>query len=192
MSRLGRKPLTLTENVKINISDNWVEIEGLKGRLKHKIHPLVKVEKSGERELRVVKAKETEMSDSQQGLMRTILANMLKGVTQGFEKVLEINGVGFRAQVQGKVLILQLGFSHPIEFSIPEDIEISVVKGNRLEVKGFDRCLVGKIASEIRQIYPPEPYKGKGIRYLGEQVRKKAGKAAVSVGAAGAGGGGKK
>ncbi len=187
MSRIGRKPLIIPEKVKIDIDADLVEVEGPKGKLKQKINPLVKIEMKEKKELVVVKLNETKLSDAQQGLARTLLANMIKGVTDGFEKVLEIQGVGYRVQVQGRMLQLQLGFSHPIECSIPEGIEISVAKGNRIVIKGFDKHLVGKTAAEIRQIYPPEPYKGKGIRYLNEYVRRKAGKAAVGIGAPGGG-----
>ena len=187
MSRIGRKILTIPENVKINIGADSVEVEGPKGKLKQKINPLVKVEIKGKTELVVVKLKETNLSDAQQGLVRALLANMIKGVTDGFEIELEIQGVGYRVQVQGRMLQLQLGFSHPTEYSIPEGIEISVAKGNRVAIKGFDKHLVGKTAAEIRQIYPPEPYKGKGIRYLNEHVRRKAGKAAVGISAPGGG-----
>lgn len=187
MSRIGRKPLIILENIKINVETDSVEIEGPKGKLRQKIHPLVKVEKKEEKQLVVIKLEETPAANSQQGLMRALLANMIKGVTEGFEKVLEIHGVGYRAQVQGDKLQLQLGFSHPVEYSIPEGIEISVAEGNRIAVKGYDKDLVGETAAEIRQIFPPEPYKGKGIRYLDEHVRRKAGKAAVGIGAAGGG-----
>jgi len=187
VSRIGRKPLIIPENIKVSIEANSVNIEGPKGTLNQRIHPLLKVEKKGERELVVIKLEKTPAADSQQGLMRTLLANMIKGVTVGFEKVLEIHGVGYRVQAQGDKLQLQVGFSHPVEFPIPKGIEISVGKGNRIMVKGYDRRLVGETAAEIRQICPPEPYKGKGIRYLDEHVRRKAGKAAVGIGAAGGG-----
>ena len=187
MSRIGRKLLTIPENVKITVGADSVEVEGPKGKLKQKINPLVKVEIKKEKELGVVKLKETKLSDAQQGLMRALLTNMIKGVTDGFEKKLEVQGIGYRVQVQGRMLQLQLGFSHPTEYSIPEGIEIFVAKGNLIDIKGFDKHLVGKTAAEIRQIYPPEPYKGKGIRYLNESVRRKAGKAAVGIGAPGGG-----
>jgi len=187
VSRVGRKPVVIPGKVKVNIGADAVEIEGPKGKVKEEIKPLVKLEVKDGKELCVVKLKETQAADAYQGLIRALLANLITGVTEGFEKILEVHGVGFRVQSQGGKLQLQLGFSHSIEYSIPEGIEISVIKGNRIVIKGFNKHLVGETAAEVRHFYPPEPYKGKGIRYLNEHVRRKAGKAAVGIGAPGAG-----
>ncbi len=187
MSRIGKKPLNIPEKVKVNINLNTVEIQGPKGSLTQKVNPLVRVEMPDNKTLTVVKASESSITDAQQGLIRSLLANMIKGVTDGFNKVLEINGVGYRSQVQGKVLKLQLGFSHPVDYAFPDGIEILVEKGNRITISGYDKRLVGKVAADIRHLLPPEPYKGKGIRYLGEHIRRKAGKAAVGVGTPGGG-----
>lgn len=190
MSRIGNKPILLGEKVKVNSENNLVKVSGPLGELEYSLPAGIKAEisdgkislsrKNEERKIRVL-----------HGLARALIANMAKGVTDGFSKTLEINGLGYRANAEKDKLILQVGFSHPVEFPFPEGIRINVDK-NRIVVKGVDKQLVGEVAAEIRQIRPPEPYKGTGIKYADEQVRKKVGKAIVSTTAAGGGGGGGK
>lgn len=176
MSRIGRMPIPVPEGVKVTIKGNEVTVEGSKGKLSRSFHPdmsitmedgkLVVRRPSDEREHRAL-----------HGLTRSLLANMVEGVTKGFEKALELSGVGYRAQKVGNKLSLQVGFSHPVEYTPPPGIEIVVEGTNRIRVIGIDKELVGRTAAEIRAIRPPDAYKGKGIRYLGEKVRLKPGKA---------------
>ncbi len=176
MSRIGKKPIVIPNNVKVGINGNTVSVEGPKGKLVFEMHPDIKAE--AKEEQIIVSGKSDDKSVmSLHGLTRTLINNMIIGVTSGFQKELEIIGVGFRAQVSGKKLVMQLGFSHPVEFHIPEGIVIETPKPTQVVVKGIDKQKVGEVAAEIRAIYPPEPYKGKGIRYVGEYVRKKVGKA---------------
>lgn len=176
MSRIGKKPITIPKNVKINISDNLVTVEGPKGKLTQQIHPSVKVEAKNDQIIVSLLSDGKKEDIKFHGLSRTLINNMVLGTTSGFQKDLEIQGVGFRAQVSGKKLILQLGFSHPVEFHIPEGIVMETPKPTQIIIKGIDKQKVGEIAAEIRAIYPPEPYKGKGVRYVGEYVKKKVGK----------------
>ncbi|MFH1778762.1 MAG: 50S ribosomal protein L6 [Candidatus Omnitrophota bacterium] len=176
MSRIGKKPIQISKNVKVNISGNIISVEGPKGKLIYKVHPDLKVEIKEEQIIVLVDSNEKTVM-SLHGLTRTLINNMLIGVTSGFQKELEIVGVGFRALVSGEKLVMQLGFSHPVEIHIPEGIVIETPKPTQIVVKGIDKQKVGEVAAEIRAIYPPEPYKGKGIRYVGEYVRRKVGKA---------------
>jgi len=179
MSRVGKKPIQILKGVKVSVGGDTVTVEGPKGKLSHQVHPDIKVEVKGEQV--VVTPKETvgllDNVGALHGLTRSLINNMVLGVTNGYQKELEIQGVGFRAQVSGKKLVLLLGFSHPVDFQIPEGIVIEAPKPTQLIVKGIDKHKVGQVAAEIRDIFPPEPYKGKGIRYVGEYVRKKVGKA---------------
>lgn len=152
-----------------------MSIEGPKGRLEQAIHPSMTIKVEGGA-LLVQRPSESKPHKSLHGLTRTLLFNMVEGVIKGHQKSLEIHGVGYRADLQGKALVLQLGLSHPIVFRPPEDIQVSVGKGNKISVSGIDKQLVGEVAAKIRSFRPPEPYKGKGIRYEGEVVRRKAGK----------------
>lgn len=181
MSRIGKKPVIVPQGVKVEIKDNTVLIEGTKGKLSRDFSPRVKIEKK-DSQLIVERATNSKIDRSLHGLTRALLVNMIKGVTEGFSKQLEIIGVGFRAQMQGVNLNMQLGFSHPVIFKAPEGVKIEAPKQNIIVVSGTDKEKVGKVASEIRMIYPPEPYKGKGIRYLGEFVKKKIGKAQATGG----------
>lgn len=175
MSRIGKKPIQIPKNVKVNINGGIISVEGPKGKLTYEINPDIKVEiKDGQ--INVSRNSNEKLTMALHGLTRTLINNMIIGTTEGFQKELEIVGVGFRAQVSGKKLIMQLGFSHPVEFHIPEGIVIETPKPIQIIVKGIDKQKVGEVAAEIRAIYPPEPYKGKGIRYVGEYVRKKVGK----------------
>lgn len=176
MSRIGKKPIQIPGTVKVNIAGSRVNVEGPKGKLAYTLPSGITAELK--KDLLVF----TRPSDSKQamafhGLARNMTQNMVVGVTEGFSKRLEIRGVGYRAQVQGKNLVLQLGFTHPINFAIPEGIVIETPKPTDVIVKGIDKQQVGQVAANIRAYFKPEPYKGKGVRYVGEYVRKKVGKA---------------
>lgn len=175
MSRIGKIPVTVPKGVKVNIDSTQVLVEGPKGKLNLAIPLGVSVE-AKEDKILVNRASEAKQHRANQGTVRAILANMIAGVTEGHKKNLEIQGVGFRAQAQDKKLLLNLGFSHPIEFPIPEGIKIKTPKPTDIEIEGVDNALVGEVAANIRRIKPPEPYKGKGVRYAGEFVRRKQGK----------------
>ncbi len=176
MSRVGKNPINISTDIKVTIKDSTITVEGPKGKLQKPIHPRIKAELKNN-QIIVSRASDSIQDRSLHGLTRNIIFNMVQGVSAGFSKELEIRGVGFRAQVTGKVLNMQLGFSHPINFSIPEDISLATPKPTKIVVTGIDKQKVGEIAAEIRSFYPPEPYKGKGIRYLDEYVRHKVGKA---------------
>jgi large subunit ribosomal protein L6 len=176
MSRIGKKAVAIPKEVKIDINDGLVSVEGPKGksslRLSYRVSAQIK-----EGQLFVDRVSNIKTDKALHGLTRALIVNMIKGVTEGYVKELEIIGVGFKAQLQGNNLNMQLGFSHPASFPVPEGIKIEVPKPTQIIIRGIDKEKVGKIASEIRAIYPPEPYKGKGVRYLGEYVKKKVGKA---------------
>ena len=178
MSRIGRKPIVIPSTVKITVTGQKVHVEGPKGKLDLEAHPRVKIT-LGNSSLEVTRPTNTPQDRSLHGLTRTLIDNMVKGVTEEFSKTLEIEGLGFRAEVQGKNLRLFLGFSHPIQFPIPDGITIQATKPTILVIKGVDKALVGQVAANIRDYYKPEPYKGKGIRYAGEQIRRKQGKSAA-------------
>jgi len=176
MSRIGNKPVVVPKDVKIDIKDGEVFVEGPKGKLSRKLSDRISVEiKDGV--LFVKRVSDTKLDKSMHGLYRALIVNMIKGVTDGYTKELEIIGVGFKAAVSGNNLNLALGFSHPVNVAIPAGIKIEAPKPTQLVIKGIDKELIGKISTEIRAIYPPEPYKGKGIRFVGEHVKKKIGKA---------------
>ncbi|MFC1807022.1 50S ribosomal protein L6 [Candidatus Omnitrophota bacterium] len=175
MSRVGKVPIEIPSGVKVSIESSLVKVEGPKGKLEVKVPHAIKVEIK-DNFILVTRATNQKDHMAKHGLMRALVNNLVKGVTEGFSKELEIQGVGFKALVEAKKLVLNLGFSHPIEFNIPEGISIEAPKPTQLVVKGIDKQQVGQVAAEIRAFYKPEPYKGKGIRYVGEYVRKKAGK----------------
>ena len=176
MSRIGKRPITIPSKVTVDINGSHVAVKGPKGELSRVLPDAVTVEKEGETVL--VKRKDESRSSRQlHGLSRTLVANMVDGVSQGFQKRLEIQGVGYRAQVQGRNLVLSMGFSHPVQIEPPAGIQLEVQNNTNVIVSGFDKELVGNMAAKIRDVRPPEPYKGKGIRYAGEVVRRKAGKA---------------
>lgn len=179
MSRIGKKPVIVPKEVKVDIKDGVVSVEGPKGKLSRKLSSRVTAEfKDGQ--IIFKRVADTKLDRMQHGLDRALIANMVKGVTEGYVKELEIIGVGFKAQVQGATLTMSLGFSHPVVFNIPEGIKIETPKQTQLIIRGIDKEKVGEIATEIRCVYPPEPYKGKGIRFAGEYIKKKVGKAAQS------------
>ncbi len=180
MSRIGKKAVLIPKEVKIEIKDGRVYVSGPKGNLHKKLSDRVRIEVK-EDKLFVTRVADTKMDRSLHGLYRALILNMVKGVTEGYEKALEIQGVGFKAQLQGNNLNMQLGFSHPVNMNIPEGIKIETPKPTQIVVRGIDKETVGKVASEIRAVYPPEPYKGKGIRYAGEYVKKKVGKAQAAT-----------
>lgn len=178
MSRIGKKPITIPSGVKVNLAGRTLKVEGTKGKLELDIHPRMKVEVK-DNEVLVKRPSDIKLDKSLHGLTRSLIQNMIIGVTEGYIKELEIHGVGLRAQVQGKKLNLQLGFSHPVNYEIPQGITIETPKPTEIVIKGIDKQQVGEVAAEIRDYYKPEPYKGKGIRYKGERVRRKAGKTVV-------------
>jgi large subunit ribosomal protein L6 len=184
MSKIGKKPLALPKGVELKLQDAMVSVKGPKGELKTRVRPEVSIEiKEGA--VWVKRQNESRLAHALHGTYRSLLKNMIVGVTDGYEKKLELVGVGYKAEVKGKTLVLSLGFSKPVEFPLPEAVQASVDK-NIISIRGIDKQAVGEVASEIRALRPPEPYQGKGIRYVGEYVRHKAGKAAVAGGAPGA------
>lgn len=178
MSRIGKKPIPIASDVKVAINNNEVLVEGQKGRLSLCLSPRITCEVK-DNQVMVKSPLKNRLDKSLAGLTRSLLANMMRGVSEGYAKELEIQGVGFRASVQANILTLLLGFSHPVNFPIPSDVKIEAPKPTSIIVRGIDKQRVGEVAAQIRRIYPPEPYKGKGIRYTGEIVRKKVGKAAT-------------
>lgn len=175
MSRVGKRPVPIPEGVTVAVADNMVRVKGPKGELAHPVLLGTTVVVEG-REARVDAERKTR--NPAFGTMRAKINNMVTGVTAGFSKVLEIVGTGYRAQMEGKNLVLQLGYSHPITFTPPAGITIRVENPTRLSISGPDKYLVGQVAADIRGFRPPEPYKGKGVKYEGEYIRRKAGKAA--------------
>ncbi len=177
MSRIGKKPVTVPEGVTVTINGNEVKVKGPKGELDRTFSDLVTISQEGE-EILVARNDETTESNAQQGLTRTLIHNMVVGVSEGFEKKLELTGVGYRAQLKGKDLDLSLGYSHPVIYACPENISFEVPDNTHITVKGISKEQVGQVAAEVRAKRPPEPYKGKGIHYEGEHIRRKLGKAA--------------
>jgi large subunit ribosomal protein L6 len=178
MSRVGKNPVVVPKGVKVGISQNEVAVNGPLGKLVKRFHPAMQIQLEGDK-VWVKRGSDEKAYKSLHGLTRAIIANMVKGVTEGFKKTLSILGVGYKAELLGKKLSLSLGYSHPILFVPPEDIKIIVDNPTRIVVSGIDKELVGQVAAKLRAFRPPEPYKGKGIRYEEEKVRKKAGKAAA-------------
>ena len=175
MSRIGKIPLVLPNEVKVIISSTVVKIEGPKGKLSLLLPLGIKVEQS-EKNLIVTRVNDSKQNKANHGTLRALLKNMIVGVTKGHAKDLEIQGIGFRAQVSGQKLLLSLGFSHPVEFIVPGEIKIVSPKPTEIKLESADKILLGQIAAKIRGIKPPEPYKGKGIRYVGEIIKRKQGK----------------
>jgi len=180
MSKIGKQPVSILAGVEIKIDGNLVVVKGPKGELARELPREIKIEKKDD-QLLVSVAKKTKRSAALWGLSRVLLVNMVEGVKNGFEKKLEIEGVGYKVALQGKNLILNLGYSHPIEFKAVEGIEFKVEK-NIITVGGVNKEIVGQVAANIRSLRKPEPYKGKGIHYLGEVIKRKAGKKAVKGG----------
>ena len=180
MSRIGKQPISIPPNVTLEVKDNLITVKGPRGELRRELHPDIGVEMR-EKEIAVTVRRQSKKAAALWGLSRAILANMLEGVSSGFEKKLEFEGIGYRASLEGSTLLMQLGFSHPVRFAAPEGISFWVEK-NSIKVSGIDKELVGNTAASIRSLRPPEPYKGKGIRLVGEIIRRKAGKKAVTGG----------
>lgn len=181
MSRIGRMPIALPKGVTVDIKPGEVQVSGPKGKLERRLPPAVSVTQQGDN-LMVSRASDSREHRALHGLTRSLLANMVQGVSQGFQKDLEIVGVGYRAETTGNKLVLRVGFSHQVEVTPLPGISLAVEGGNRIRVTGRDKEAVGQMAAEIRGIRPPDPYKGKGIRYAGELVRLKPGKAGKAVG----------
>jgi large subunit ribosomal protein L6 len=175
MSRIGKQPIAIPAKVKIEISGQKVHVEGPKGRLDFDL-PRQATVAIKDNQLVVTRRDDEPKSRALHGLSRAILSNMVKGVSEGYVKRLEIHGVGFKAAVQGKVVNMSLGYSHPINYEIPPQIQVTVEENTKLTVEGPDKEIVGRVASELRAFYPPEPYKGKGVRYVGERIIRKEGK----------------
>ena len=176
MSRIGKKSIEIPEKVRMDISDaGSIKVEGPKGKLEWILPKQIKLRIEGKQAL-IDRNTETRTVKALHGLSRSLIHNMVIGVSQGFRKGLEIQGVGFRAQVQGQNLSLNIGFSHPVVFPIPDGIKITVTENTKILIEGIDKQVVGQVAADIRSYYPPEPYKGKGIRYAGEQILRKEGK----------------
>ncbi len=178
MSRVGKKPIPIPSGVKVKIEENQITVTGPKGELTQIIHPSMVMETDQDRVV-VKRPSDNKFHRSLHGLTRSLIANMVAGVSSEYQKILEIQGIGYKAELLGKKLKLSLGLSHPILFSPPEGMKIQLDGPNKIRVTGIDKQLVGLVAAKIRSFRPPEPYKGKGIRYEGEMVRKKAGKTAT-------------
>ena len=178
MSRIGKTPIEIKAGVEISISESFIEVNGPKGSLGQKLPEGISVEKQ-EEILVVSRSNDLRETKALHGLIRSLINNMVVGVTDGYQKELELVGVGYRAQAKGKnALELQLGFSHPVRFSAPEGIEFDVPSQTEINISGIDKQVVGQVAADIRALKKPEPYKGKGIRYVGERIIRKAGKTA--------------
>ncbi|MDD2309974.1 MAG: 50S ribosomal protein L6 [Desulfuromonadaceae bacterium] len=175
MSRIGKLPIEIPKGVKISFTDSVLSVQGPNGSLTRQIMSVVSLD-IRDTAIEVTRCDETTAARAAHGLTRTLINNMVVGVTKGFQRDLEINGVGYRAEVKGKDLVLALGYSHPVNFPIPDGISVDVEKMTKLSVKGFDKELVGQTAAKIRSFRSPEPYKGKGIKYADETILRKAGK----------------
>jgi large subunit ribosomal protein L6 len=175
MSRIGKRPIAIPPKVEISVNGQAVSVKGPKGDLSRVLPTLITVTQEGE-QIQVVRNNESRKARERHGLCRTLVANMVEGVSKGFEKKLEIQGVGYRAQAQGSKLTLNVGYSKPVEMEMPEGISVAVNNNTEVVITGIDKELVGNVAAKIRAVRPPEVYKGKGIRYAGEYVRRKVGK----------------
>jgi large subunit ribosomal protein L6 len=175
MSRIGKMAIPYPKDVKVSLDASKVEVHGKKGQLAYSLPPGITIS-ADDGKVQVHRPDDQRTSKALQGLARSLIANMVVGVTQGFEKRIEIVGVGFRADLQGKILKLTVGLSHPILFPVPEGIQVEVEKQTQISIRGIDKQKVGILAAKLRGLKPPEPYKGKGIRYAGERIRKKVGK----------------
>jgi large subunit ribosomal protein L6 len=179
MSRVGRKIIVVPSGVKVSIGEREIEVQGPKGKLKTPVPPGISFALSGG-ELACKRSNDERQQRAFHGLARALAQNAIRGVTEGFSKDLDIVGVGYRAQVEGNKVVFALGFSHPIEYRVPEGIKVAVDKQTRVTISGIDRQKVGQVAAEIRDLRRPDPYKQKGIRYVGEVLKKKAGKAGAT------------
>ena len=176
MSRIGKQPIPLPDKVKVDIKDMTVQVEGPKGKVTKTFAPVVKISVTDKKVIVAPTTDDSRFARAMYGTVRSVIAGMVKGVSAGYTKELEIQGVGFKANLKGKQLDLALGFSHPILMDIPDGIKVTVTDQTKVKVEGADKQLVGAVTAEIRSYYPPEPYKGKGVRIVGERVRRKEGK----------------
>jgi large subunit ribosomal protein L6 len=183
MSRIGKKPVPLAKGVKATVQDHLVKVEGPKGKLELKVHPLISVKLEDGKELIVSRPNDERQSKALHGLTRALLNNMVIGVSEGYKKTLEIQGVGYKAEMKGKNLVLSVGYAHTVTVAIPSDVTVQMEGTNKIHVTGSDKQAVGEFAAQVRKIRKPEPYKGKGIRFEGEAVKIKAGKAFAGAGA---------
>jgi len=181
VSRIGKKPVQITKGVTVSAQNQTINVKGPKGELKGEVHPNIKVEVK-DSEVLVSRQSDSNDDRSLHGLWRALIQTMVVGVTEGYSKKLEIVGVGYRAEIKGQKLQLQVGYSHPIVFGPPKGIKIEAPTQTSITISGVDKQLVGMVAAKIRSFRPPEPYKGKGIKYEGEYIRRKAGKAAATAG----------
>jgi len=175
MSRVGKKPISIPDKTKVSYADRVVTVQGKNGTLTQEIHPAVdiNIEKDV---INVILNDQSRTTMALQGMTRSLLNNMVTGVSQGFERVLEINGIGYRAELKGKSIVFNLGYSHPIDFPLPDGVSAAVDKNNVVKLSSIDKQLLGQTAARIRQLRPPEPYKGKGVKYAEENIQRKAGK----------------
>jgi len=187
MSRVGKRPIKILSGVKVSVNGVSIEVSGKGAKLTRAVPPSIKVEVKGDA-IHITNLSPDPEKRSLHGLTRTLIQNMMSGVTEGYTKELELQGVGYRAQAQAGKLTMQLGFSHPVEFLLPQGISASVENNTKITLKGADKELLGQIASNLRKVRPPEPYKGKGIRYFGEVISLKQGKTAGAGATAGGGG----
>ncbi|MGA2445714.1 MAG: 50S ribosomal protein L6 [Opitutaceae bacterium] len=176
MSRIGKQPVPIPDKVKVDVKDHSIQVEGPKGRVSKSFADVVKLSVNDKKQIIVTPLAESRFAKAMYGTARSVINSMVRGVTAGYAKDLEIQGVGFKATLKGRQLDLTLGYSHPVLFDIPEGIKITVTDNTKLKVEGADKQLVGAVTAEIRSFYPPEPYKGKGVRLVGERVRRKEGK----------------
>lgn len=175
MSRIGRLPVSIPAKVKVNVAGDTVQVEGPKGKVQRAFDKAVKVEVQDGKVV-VTPLEETRFAKAMHGTARSVINGMVNGVLNGYVKELEIQGVGFKAALTGKLVDLALGYSHPIKYPIPDGIKVTITDQTKIKVEGCDKQLVGKVTAELRSFYPPEPYKGKGVRIVGERVRRKEGK----------------
>jgi len=176
MSRIGKQPVPIPDKVKVAVQDHAIQVEGPKGKVSKTFADVVRLSVNDRKQIIVTPLSETRFARAMYGTARSIINSMVKGVTAGYSKDLEIQGVGFKAVLKGRQLDLVLGYSHPILFDIPEGITVTVADNTKIKVEGADKQMVGAVTAEIRSFYPPEPYKGKGVRIVGERVRRKEGK----------------
>lgn len=180
MSRVGKKPVPIPEKIKVSYENRELTVQGEKGKLARPIHPAVDLQ-IADGVLNVIPFEDKRTSRAVQGLTRSLVANMITGVNQGFERTLVIEGIGYRAEAKGSTLVLNVGYSNPIQFDLPEGISASVERNTIIKLSGIDKEKLGRTAAAIRKIRPPEPYKGKGIKYAEERIRRKAGKAGATT-----------
>ena len=175
MSRIGKKPVEIPSGVEVKLSGTTVSVKGPKGELKRDLHPRMRISHEGNT-ITVQRESDHRLDRSLHGLTRTLVSNMVTGVTKGFERVLEINGVGYKAEVKGSVLVLNMGYSHPVNFELPKGVSATVEKLTTIKLASIDKELVGQVAANVRSVRKPEPYKGKGIKYAEETILRKEGK----------------